>query len=198
MSNWNNGKIWKVVIPNYESKVPISNRRRAKYYKKTETRVDALAKKYQIGLTNGKYRWENSGFLVDDKNNRIIANPLAAGTPKFWTINGQRIYDGSLHYTARSKVARWVHEYLREYIQELPVIKVPKGCHLRVWLDMYKISDNERWDVDNQWPWMKWFLDTMVEEGKIEEDSVAVVRSSGQITYIESEERKLVFNIQII
>ena len=45
---------------------------------------------------------------------------------------------------------------------------------------------------------MKWFLDTLVEEGKIKEDSVSVIRSSGQITYIESEERKLVFNIQII
>ena len=27
-------KVWKIIIPNYEEKVPISKRRRAKYYKR--------------------------------------------------------------------------------------------------------------------------------------------------------------------
>ena len=42
-------------------------------------------------------------------------------------------------------------------------------------------------------------MDTLVECGKITDDSIEFVRSSGQISYIESvDERKLVFNIQII
>ena len=38
----------------------------------------------------------------------------------------------------------------------------------------------------------------LVELEKIPDDNVEYVRSSGQINYIESDERKLVFNIQII
>ena len=192
-------KTWKVIVPNYEDKVPISNRRRARYYKKSDFQKKTLpAKKYREGLKLGKYKFDKKGYLIDQQKNRVIANPRIAGKPKFWTINGQRIYDGSLHYTARSKVARWMHEYLREYIEELPKIKLKKGEYLRIWLDMYKPGDLQNWDCDNQWPWTKWFLDTLVEMGKIEEDNVSIVRSSGQVTYIESDERKLVFNIQII
>ena len=39
-------KIWKIVIPNYEEKVPISKRRRAKYYKKGDLKKNSIAKKY--------------------------------------------------------------------------------------------------------------------------------------------------------
>lgn len=187
-------KIWKIVIPNYEDKVPISHRRRTKYFKKK----DKISKKHENSLSAGLLKYDKLGYLVDQSGNRVIANPLTAGKPKYWTINGQRIYDGSLHYTARSKVARWMHNYLGEYIDELPVIKIPPGCYLRIWIDLYKPADVLNWDCDNLWPWTKWFLDTLVEKGKIPEDSVEYVRSSGQINYIESDIRKLVFNVQLI
>ena len=191
-------KVWKVVIPNYEEKVPISKRRRAKYYRKVDLKKTGIAKKYVNGVKNGTYAFDNKGYLVDENKNRVIANPIAAGTPKFWTINGQRMYDGTLHYTARSKITRWMHEYLSQFIEEFPVIKLHKGEYLRIWIDMYKPAGIQNWDCDNQWPWTKWFLDTLVEHNKIPDDSISVVRSSGQVTFIESEQRKLVFNIQII
>jgi len=187
-------KIWKVVIPNYEEKVPISKRRRAKYYKKN----DKMAKKYINGLKKGIYFFDNKGFLIDQNKNRVIAIPISAGTPKFWTINGQRMYDGTLHYTARSKITNWMHVYLAPFIEDLPEIKLRDGEFLRVWIDMYKPAGIQNWDCDNQWPWTKWFLDTLVEHNKIPDDSIQIVRSSGQITFIESDQRKLVFNIQII
>ena len=191
-------KVWKIIIPNYEEKVPISKRRRAKYYKKRDLSKNNIAKKYTNGVKNGTYSYDKQGYLVDQSKNRVLANPLSAGTPKYWTINGQRMYDGTLHYTARSKITRWMHEYLKQYIEELPVIKLQKGEFLRVWVDMYKPLQVQNWDCDNQWPWTKWFLDTCVELGKIPDDSVQIVRSSGQVTYIPSDERKLVFNITII
>ena len=187
-------KIWKVVIPNYEDKIPISDRRRTKYYKKG----DKLPKKYESKIHTGLLEYDKGGYLIDQSKNRVISNPIVAGTPKYWTINGQRIYDGSLHYTARSKIARWMHEYLAEYIEQLPVINIPPGCYVRIWLDLYKPGDRLNWDCDNLWPWTKWFLDTLVEKGKIPDDSVQYVRSSGQINYMESDIRKLVFNIQLI
>jgi hypothetical protein len=190
-------QIWKLTIPNYEDKIPISQKRRAKYFKNTDAK-SKLPKKHIEKIKSGHFKYDKQGFLIDTNKNRVLANPLVAGKPKYWTLNGQRIYDGSLHYTARSKVARWMHEYLGAYIKDLPVIKIPKGCYLRVWIDMYKPDDNMNWDCDNQWPWTKWFLDTLVECGKIPEDNVQFIRSSGQITYIPSDERKLVFNIQII
>jgi len=194
----NNNKVWKIVIPNYEDKIPISQRRRAKYFKKTDHTQGKIPKKHLKNIQSGFYHFNAAGYLVDDSKNRVIANPLVAGKPKYWTINGQRIYDGSLHYTARSKVTRWAHVYLGEFIEDLPEIKIPSGCYIRVWLDIYKPGDRLNWDCDNQWLWMKWFLDTLVEKGKIPEDNVQFVRSSGQINYVESETRQLVFNITII
>ena len=192
------GKTWKVVIPNYEDKVPISQRRRAKYFKRIDQKNNRIPKKHLAKLKAGHLYFDQQGYLIDQNKNRVIANPLVAGKPKYWTINGQRIYDGSLHYTARATVARWMHKYLGEYIDDLPEIEIPTGCYLRVWLDIYKPNDSDKWDCDNQWPWVKWFMDTLVEKGKIPEDSVAYVRSAGQVTYIPSDDRKLVFNIQII
>ena len=191
-------KVWKIVIPNYEEKVPISKRRRAKYYKKKDLSKKNIAKKYTNGLKNGIYSYDKQGYLIDQNKNRVLSNPISAGTPKYWTINGQRMYDGTLHYTARSKITRWMHEYLAQYIEELPIIKLQDGEYLRVWVDMYKPLQVQNWDCDNQWPWTKWFLDTCVDLGKIPDDSIQIVRSSGQITYIPSNERKLVFNITII
>jgi|15BtaG_2_1085339.scaffolds.fasta_scaffold00010_19 hypothetical protein len=190
-------KIWKLTIPNYEDKVPISQKRRAKYFKQNESKP-RLPKKHLSKIQSGHFKYDKLGYLVDENKNRVLANPIVAGTPRYWTINGQRIYDGSLHYTARSKVARWMHGYLGAYISKLPALHIPEGCYLRVWIDMYKPADNQNWDCDNQWPWTKWFLDTLVEHKKIPEDNVQYIRSSGQITYIPSDERKLVFNIQII
>jgi hypothetical protein len=193
------GNVWKVVIPNFENKVPVSKRRRAKYFNKKKVKVTDLPNKHQKYISTGKYLWDKKGYLVDDKGNRVLANPLVAGKPKFWTINGQRIYDGSLNYHVRAFVARWVHSYLKPYIEELPTFKLKEGEYLRVWIDLYKPGENQNWDCDNLWPWTKWFMDTLVECGKVPDDSIEFVRSCGQISYVESvDERKLVFNIQII
>tara|TARA_Y100000401_G_C8323787_1_gene226938 strand:- start:274 stop:855 length:582 start_codon:yes stop_codon:yes gene_type:complete len=191
-------KVWKIVIPNYIDKVPISKRRRAKYYKRKDLSKPNIAKKYTDGIKNGIYKYDKQGYLIDQSKNRVLSNPISAGTPKYWTINGQRMYDGTLHYTARAKITKWMHEYLRQFIEDLPVIKLQDGEYLRVWVDMYKPLQVQNWDCDNQWPWTKWLLDTCVELGKIPDDSIQIVRSSGQVTYIPSDERKLVFNITII
>ena len=189
-------KVWKVIVPNYEDRVPVTKRRRAKYYKRDA--AVALPVRYMKGLQSGKFKWDKSGCLTDDVNNRIIANPITAGKPRYWVINGQRIYDGTLHYAVRAKVAKWVHAYLADYIEDLPVINIPEGFYLRVWVDMYKEPKDGRWDIDNQWLWTKWFLDTCVELGKIPDDSVKYIKSAGQITYHPSKDRKLVFNLQLI
>ncbi len=189
-------KVWKIVIPNYIDKVPISQRRRTKYHKKTKQGI--LSKKYKDGIKSGKYYWDNQGYLIDNNKNRIVANPIAAGTPKFWTINGQRLYDGTLHYAVRAKVSRFMHEYIREFIQEIPSIKLGTAEKIRVWIDMYRPKGNGLWDVDNQWVWTQWFLDTLVDSGNMPEASVNCVVTAGEITFIDSDERKLVFNIQIV
>ena len=41
-------------------------------------------------------------------------------------------------------------------------------------------------------------MDTLVEYKKIPDDSINYVRSVGQVNYVESEERKLIFKIKLI
>ena len=188
-------KEWTVEITDYVNKVPLSLKRRAKYIQKGK---QALSKTNQRRLDSGQYKWGADNVLINEKGDRLLANPRSAGTPKYWTINGQRLYDGTLHYTARSKVTRWAHEYLYKFIKKLPKIKILKDHYVHVTLTLHRPIGEANWDLDNLWPWTKWFMDTLVEHKKIPDDSINYVRSVGQVSYVESDERKLIFNIKLI
>ena len=188
-------KEWTVEISDYTDKVPLSLKRRAKYIQKGK---HPLSKRNQSKLDAGLYKWNADNVLVDETGDRLLANPRSAGTPKYWTINGQRLYDGTLHYTARSKVTRWAHEYFSKFIKKLPKIKILKNHYIHVCLDLHRPIGEANWDLDNLWPWTKWFMDTLVEYKKIPDDSINYVRSVGQVNYVESEERKLIFKIKLI
>lgn len=133
------------------------------------------------------------------------------GKPKMWTVNGQAIYNASMHFTTRAKVTEYFHKYLSKYIKEqisesqkrMIASNVGKDLphKLAISLDIYEVKRGQLPDIGNLWIWLKWFEDALQECGIIEDDDPDHVIESGRKTYHwvkTEEERKLVFKIEIV
>ena len=184
-----------IKIPEFKTKFEISHSRRAKYYKLG----DKLPKKY---LDNRYFFDSNDDFLYDTSISgwkKVIKNTRVAGTPKYWVLNGQSLYSGNMHQMVRNKVTNLVHEYLSSFIGEVVPIELKTGEYLKIRCILSELKGVANWDCSNKWPWIKWFEDTMVESGKISEDKITVVRSSGEIYFHEVEnisERSITFVVE--
>lgn len=79
---YQNNKILIVKIPEFKTKFEISHSRRAKYYKPG----DKIPKKYQ----NPEYYGFRNNYLCElPMVVKVVKNTRVAGTPKYWTLNGQ-------------------------------------------------------------------------------------------------------------
>ena len=141
----------------------------------------------------------------------LVKKSRKTGKSRMWTVNGQSIYNASMHFTMRAKVTEYFHKYLSKYIKEqvtpihIKQINTNVGKDLphklAISLDIYEVKRSKIPDVGNLWLWLKWFEDALQECGVIPDDSPDYVIESGRKTYHwvkTSEERKLVFTIQII
>lgn len=187
--------ICEIEIPEYETHAKMSSSRRPTYFKKKAKKP--LPKKYQ----SKNYRYGKEGVLVDKFGRKVVANSLSVGKPRMWKINGQGLYSGSLHPKSRAKLTEWAHQYLGQFVQPIKPIHIPKGKYLAISLTMYGVlpeNQSQNWDCSNQWIWIKWFEDTLVEYGKIPDDSILFIRDSGGIKFRPVEDhnqRKLIFTI---
>ena len=200
----------RIEIPNYIRTVKLSEARKKKYYEKGKK--EPKAKKY---LDTSKYEWKTfkgRQFLVDlATNERVVANPRAAGTPSIATINGQKIYNNEIEKHTRNKMLGAIKNSFAPYINKLDVIEeFPLKIEMEIHDVIREPSSNALWDVDNRaWPYIKAFQDCLTgnkdADGKkrnrqiIPDDNVLFITRPPSTTYIPidpEEERKLVFIIK--
>jgi hypothetical protein len=130
---------------------------------------------------------------------------------RYWTVNGQGLYNATLHYRLRSKVTKYYHRYLSRYIkkqistkqiQQLNNLVFPDSIQkLSVSLDIYEVRRGSMPDVSNLWLWIKWFEDALQESKIIPDDNSDYVHESGRIRYhfVDNQmDRKLVFTLRLI
>ncbi len=152
-----------------------------------------------IIVPNFEYR-----YLVAKKTRKT-------GRQRWWTINGQGLYNATLHYRLRGKLTEYYHKYLSKHnkkqisvekIVELNNLIFPGSSHkLSVSLDIYDIRRGKMPDVSNLWLWTKWFEDALQESKIIPDDNPDYVQESGRTRYhfVDNEEdRKLVFTLKLI
>ena len=134
-----------------------------------------------------------------------------SGRVRYWTVNGQGLYNATLHYRLRSKITKYYHKYLSKYIneqitskqiQELSQLVYPGSKHkLSMSVDIYDINRSKMPDVGNLWLWLKWFEDALQESKIIPEDNLDYVIESGRTRYhfVDNEDnRRLIFTIKLI
>lgn len=199
----------KIEIPNYLRKVKLSEARKKKYYVKGKN--EPVAKKYN---NTEHYEWvkfKGQYFLVDvETRERVISNPRAAGTPRFITINGQKIYNGEIDKHVRNKVLSSIKDSFAPYINKLPVItEYPIRIDMEIHDTIREPSSNALWDVDNRaWPYIKAFQDCLTgnkdKAGKkrnrqiIPDDNNLFIPRSPSPLFVpveDEKDRKLVFII---
>lgn len=133
--------------------------------------------------------------MKDIFGDKIITNKRTVGTPRYWTINGQKLFSGTdMHI--RSKVFAEIKKYLVPYLRKVkPIETYPIGIRM----DMYETPDSWDWDVDNHsYIWIKNFSDCLEREKIIPKDNIVFIRSNGYCVYhpVKDEaDRKLVFTI---
>lgn len=134
-----------------------------------------------------------------------------SGKPRYWTVNGQGLYNATLHFRLRSKITAYFHKYLSGYIKtqisKRDIARINQWVYkdsnhkLSISLDIYEIRRGKMPDIGNMWLWIKWFEDALQETGVIPDDNPDFVIESGRKRYhfVDSEkDRKLVFNISLI
>jgi len=150
-------------------------------------------------------------ILEHEDKYRVAKKSKKSGKPRYWTINGQGLYNATLHYRLRGTITKYFHKYLSKYIREqiiaeeiqtINLLVHPKSfTKLGVSVDIYEVRRGKMPDVGNMWLWCKWFEDALQHCGVIPDDNPDYVIESGRKRYYwvdTAQERKLVFHIYFI
>ena len=185
-------KLKTIEIPKYIYQIQVSKSRNVKYFHQTSGRgkvkkaLEDIPKKYKATS------YDLLGFALDDKGQKIIANPLAAGTAKYVPINSQVLYSSSGQFV-RSKIMKELHVYYSEIFEILmPFTK--KEYPLFIWIDWYAPNQHKTQDIDNfTYIMEKAMFDSLQECNIIPDDTVDYICGQGSLFHeIENfEDRKL-------
>lgn len=185
-------KLKTIEIPQYIYQIQVSKSRNVKYFHqesgrgKVKKALKDIPKKYKATS------YDLLGFALNDKNEKIIANPSAAGTAKYVPINSQVLYSSSGQFI-RAKVMKELHAYYSEIFQVLvPFTK--QEYPLFIWIDWYAPNQHKTQDIDNfTYITEKAMFDSLQESGIIPDDTVDYICGQGSLFHeIKNfEDRKL-------
>lgn len=151
----NQAPLQTLVIPEYLTKVKLSDSRRATYY--PEHKRDSLPKKYR----NTGFKFKD-GFLVGPDGERVIANPKAAGTPKFEIVSGNKLSTGYGSPHIRNTITNALKDFFRPFARSLTPF-TDDQYPLRVEWDLFTTVDRSNFDLSNLWFYYKYFEDCLHE-----------------------------------
>lgn len=189
-------KIKIIEIPKYLYQVQTSKNRLTKYFHQNSGRgkvkksLEDIPKKYKATT------YDLLGYALDDKGQKIVANPLAAGTAKYVPINGQIFYSQSGGQFTRAKIVKSLHEYYTEMLEGIePFVTKDYPLVMTVnWFCPYshKTLDNTNFAA----VYIKTFEDVLTNMGIIKDDEVRYITGSFPIyTPVEDfEDRKIIFS----
>lgn len=180
--------IYRIEIPNYPDKIQISKSRRPIYYV-SEHSLKRGKKKIPKKYLNERYQFSTSGILYDTEQGiPVIANTKTHGKPRYIVINGQDIWNGKLNTFGRNNITIALKKILYPYFKDLkPIEEFPIGIH------KYIFSPKLNIDVDNKSTiYTKVISDLLTELGIIPDDKPSFINENGGLTWIESDENKMI------
>lgn len=192
--------LYEITIPEYITRVLISNKRKIIFYNihynNPHKKLPKTRKPPQKYLKDQNYVIDRAGYLrFRPTGDKVIANPKAAGTPKYQKINGQDFYSGFGSPFMRIKIVAGIKNQFRPFINRLPIIT---EFPIQMEMELHTTIDEANWDLDNLWIYTKCIQDLMVELGKIPDDNIQYVTKPASPEFFPvqtQEERKIVFKI---
>lgn len=141
-------------------------------------------------------------YYIDDKNKKIIKNPLQKGKPEYWNLNGQSFYSNNMTWKQRSTIVNYYHRYFKPYVMEQ--LKDPFPIFLSHTLNMevliHDVYSTFTPDITNMWILSKLIEDTIVKCKILRDDSPEFRRHTGiGYVFVEDEkDRKITVNFKYI
>lgn len=205
--------IQEVVIPKYPIRMMTSKKRRKRYFKKkySDTKGEEiwkprpLSKTYQAKLRKEIYTLSKNNYLLDENNERIVANSRSHGTPKYTGYSGNDFTSGNYHPNLRNQLAINLKDFYRPYVQSLTPMM--GDTPIRVMFIIKTPLDHKTQDSSNLWFYYKYFEDCLFEKthpvsGKklktiIPDDSYEYVSQAGSgplfVPIKDFKEREFIF-----
>ena len=185
-----NEEIVKITIPQFNDLIRIAEKRSVSPFKKDSKKK--IPKKYQTD----EYSWNGKGYLIHNKTGVIVpSNPIMAGKPREWRMNGQDIYNQKIKHSARAALMTKMHNKFNQHLKQIEKIN-PELFPLTLRINFY-IRDYEKMegskikniDNDNKWIYEKVIQDTLTELKKIPDDKPYYINGNYKKTYfVETDE----------
>ncbi len=165
-----------------------------------------IPKKY-ISTTNGLkegFSWDSKGRLMGSNEELIVKNEKKLKSPRYFSINFQSIYSGNMHHQTRSRIVKWFHDFWLTELNKggLDKVLLDDDEVIRVYFHYYDLVNNIRPDfIDNFcFLYKKTFMDTLVENGFLEDDNINFVRGNEDLFYEvdTEEERRLEISYKVV
>jgi hypothetical protein len=184
--------IYEIVVEDYPSKIQLSEKRRAVYFQYKKHK-DKLPKKYQEPQ---RYKWSrDDGYLYDlVGGKRVVKNSKSVGTPKFWSVNFQAIWNQQIKYQGRALIMNKLKDIFNPYIKDLePITEFP------IRIELFLLDQEMPVDVDNKGVvYTKCITDLLTNNNIIPDDSSDYVNDTGRCKWVkinESETTKMIIKI---
>lgn len=190
-----------IVIPDYPDQVLISKARRAVYYVKEGGATKGNTKIPPSFKDKKKYYFDDKGILRHMKTGEAkLANPKTAGTPRYWRVNFQDIWNGSMAKHGRSSRIDKLKEVLEPHIDFFCSIQEPiDEENYPVTIEILLYDTEFPVDVSNRGViYTKIIEDLLVAKGMLQDDSAEYVNDSGRCKYVkiaDKKDKKMVINI---
>ena len=138
---------WSASIPDYPTEVKVSEKRRAVYWTQQD-RIDLKVPKKYRNLHD--FIPDKDGILIDRATKeKLVANPLIAGTPRMLPINAQKIYVG-IHHSVRSIIVNNLHTLFHDAFKTQFPAKIVLGPHkILIGLHFHDVYTTKLPDLDN-------------------------------------------------
>ena len=192
--------IYTVTVPQWQNSYQFSASTKVKYWEWKD--LEKLPKKYKDLVDRHPKLVGKKAYCARPDGELFVKNPLKAGTPNLWILNGQALYSAVLNWRQRKSVAEYFHAYFTTYIKvQLSPIILNEGEYLSISCDIYEVQRGNMPDVSNMWLLEKFFEDALQECGIIPDDGPKYVIESGRKRYHwvnTAEERNLIFKIEVI
>lgn len=207
-------EILRITVPQYIRHIKLSDKRRPQYYLHNGPKPKAkkLLNTELYAYLPKKIGSKFVKVLTDLKTGEIVLkNPLAAGTPKIKTINGQGFYNQSVQKFTRD---RMMSEIKRFFVPHVEKIKKLNEFPIRIMVELHDTilepAAKKLWDLDNRfYPYQKAFQDVLTgnKDGSTRKPTTKQIIPDDNILFVTMppsplfipvdtpEERKLVFII---
>lgn len=191
--------IRRIVIPDYPDKVLISKARRPVYYVSKDAQVKGKVEIPKSFHDRKKYFFDERGILTERTTGKPkLANPKSAGQPRWWVVNFQQIWNGSIAKHGRSSRVDKLKEALQPYLTKERVVPInqweyPVAVEIMIYDTEFPVDVSNRGVL-----YIKVIEDLLVTEEILKDDSAEYVNDSGRVKYIkvgDKKDKKMVINI---